>query len=50
MKDIKKHFATFDSYVKMKLVPNVRDIRLRPAIFVHGCNDQNFGMKIYYDF
>ena len=26
MKDIKKHFATFDSFVKMKLVPNVRDI------------------------
>ena len=20
------------------------------AIFVHGRNDQNFGMKIYYDF
>jgi hypothetical protein len=21
-----------------------------PAIFVHGRNDENFGMKIYYDF
>jgi hypothetical protein len=34
VKDIKKHFATFVPFAKMKLVPNVRDINVGKQIWL----------------